>query len=373
MKELITVEKLNDYEPQNVHAALSSLLEPFDGLSFIKPGMKVAVKMNLVTGASPEKAVTTHPEVLKALSVMIRERGGIPVIGDSPGGPFNEGALKHSYRLSGLTGGELTLNYDTGIKKASFPDARVLKSISYTSWLTECDAIIGVCKLKTHGMMKMSANVKNFFGAIPGTEKIEYHYRFPDHQAFADMLIDINEFLKPSLYITDAVIGMEGNGPTFGTPREIGVLLASKDPYGLDAACATVMGIDPLSVPTVKAAFERNLWSPDSENDFSSYTVPDFELNDRVKEIDFHGRFMPKFMVPVAKKILQSRPGCETKICIGCGKCADVCPAKAILIKDKKPFIDRNVCIRCFCCQEFCPVGAMRVKRPFVAKTLARL
>ena len=373
MTKITAIEKVNDYEPQNIETALSSLLGQQNSLSFVKPGMKVAIKVNLVTGASPEKAVTTHPQVVKALSAMIRARGGIPVTGDSPGGPFNEGALKHCYKLSGLISDGIELNYDTGISKASFPEGKVMKSISYTSWLKEADAIIGVCKLKTHGMMKMSANVKNFFGAIPGTEKIEYHYRFPDHAAFADMLLDINEFLKPILYITDAVVGMEGNGPTFGTPRKTGLLLASSDAYAIDAACAQIMGIDPMEVPTIKAAFERGLWSPDPTVDFSSYAVPDFELNDKVKEIDFHGRFMPAFLVPAAKRLLQSKPGCETKKCIGCGKCSEVCPAKAIVIKDKKPFIDRNKCIRCFCCQEFCPAGAMRVKRPFAARALARL
>jgi uncharacterized protein (DUF362 family) len=108
----------------------------------------------------------------------------------------------------------------------------VLKSFTYTAWLDACDAIIDFCKLKSHGMMGMSAAAKNLFGVIPGTMKPEYHFRFPDMRDFARMLVDINDYFAEKVKITlvDAVEGMEGNGPTKGTPRHIGVLLASASP-----------------------------------------------------------------------------------------------------------------------------------------------
>ena len=58
--------------------------------------------------------------------------------------------------------------------------------------------------------------------------------------------------------------------------------------------------------------------------------------------------------------------------CIGCRKCAEICPAHAIVMKQKKPVIDRKKCIRCFCCQEFCPKGALEARRSPIARLLLR-
>ena len=94
--------------------------------------------------------------------------------------------------------------------------------------MQNADYIIDFCKLKTHGMVGLSCAVKNMFGCVPGTNKPEYHYRFPGEADFSDMLIDLNEYAKPVLSIVDAVVGMEGNGPTNGTPRFVGAVIAQQ-------------------------------------------------------------------------------------------------------------------------------------------------
>lgn len=377
--EKIAIAACRTYEKNEVRRAMEELLEQTGALDWVKPGMKIAVKTNLVSGAAPEKAVVTHPVVLAVLSEILIRRGAQVVIGDSPGGPFTAAYVKHVYKLSGMEiAGQAgaVLNMDFGQQQAEFSKGKIMKSLTYTSWLTEADAIIGCCKLKTHGMMGMSANVKNFFGAIPGTMKPEYHYRFPNHEDFADMLVDINEFLKPGLYITDAIVGMEGNGPTSGTPREIGALLASKDPYNLDVVCSYLMGLEPEQVPTIAAAHRRGLCSMDVKQmnilgDPDDFVVPDYKNIRQLRGIDFHGS-VPSFLVPVARLVLQSRPRVKKKECIGCKKCASICPAKAITMVNQKPKIDTAKCIRCFCCQEFCPKGAMKVHRTGIARLLNR-
>ena len=227
----VALKRCQSYHLEEVRAALVEVLAPFGGLSWARPGMRVALKANLLTGAHPDAAVTTHPAVLTALTELLIERGAEVVIGDSPGGPFTSAIVGRAYALSGLAQCEAAgarLNRNFAQAEARFDAAVSAKSFSYTAYLDEADVILNVCKLKTHGMMGMTAAVKNLFGTVPGTVKTEYHYRFPEQRAFANMLVDLNEYFRPRLNIVDAVVGMEGNGPARGKPRAIGCLLAAE-------------------------------------------------------------------------------------------------------------------------------------------------
>ncbi len=377
--KIIGIEACDDYEKAHVREALEKLLEKIQGLDFVQPGMRIAIKTNLVSPAAPEKAVVTHPVVLTVLTEMLLERGAQVVIGDSPGGLFTVGALERNYRMSGMEQPQAAgaqLNLDVSTEEVHHPEAKVLHSFTCTSWLLKADAVIDCCKLKTHGMMGMSANVKNMFGAIPGTMKPEYHFRFPKHEDFADMLVDINTYIRPRLYITDAIVGMEGNGPTSGTPRKIGALLASQDPYGLDVVCAHLIGLQPLTVPTITAALNRGyskgtVGELNIAGDPEAFVVKDYVHVTGLKSLEF-GSIVPAFAMPLARKVLQARPKVKKAECIGCGKCREICPAGAIHMEKKKPVIDPGVCIRCFCCQEFCPKGALKVHRSFIARMLSK-
>ena len=384
MNNTVSIVRLDTYEEEQVRAAMKELLEPIGALDFVKPGMKIALKVNLVTAMKPESAATTHPALVRVLCRMITERGGEVIVGDSPGGPFTGVYMNRVYNASGISGVVMpgvTLNKNYGISVCqSNPGAAALRSFEYTSWLDRVDAIINFAKLKTHGMMSLSCAVKNMFGCIPGTTKPEYHYRFPNTRDFANMLIDIDEYFKPCLSIVDGVIGMEGNGPTMGTPRAIGALVASASPYACDRICAELIGLDEERVPTLAMARERGLCPERRDIPLVGTTegliVGDFKNIERMNSIEFlndlaglHGRIWGK----IIKKAMCSRPDLEKKKCVGCKKCHDICPAKAIEMKDGRPSIARDKCIRCFCCQEFCPVGAMKVHRPVVARILNKL
>ncbi len=368
-----------DYNKNEVKKALSSLLDSFSGLDFVKEGMCVAIKANLVTYARPEEAVTTHPSLICALTELLRERGAARVIvGDSPGGLYNSAFLNKVYNVCGLSaveevGGELNRNFSQA--EAHFASARVAHSFTYTAYLDEADAIIDFCKLKTHGMMGMSAAAKNMFGVIPGTMKPEYHFRYPNAADFARMIVDIDEYFsdKIMLCIADAIDGMEGNGPTKGTPRHIGAILASRSPHALDLACSKIIGLEPESVPTLGAAIERGL-IPQSVSelpiigDIDTLVIHDYNNVAVKNSLLFDSR--SKFFGKIAKKCLEAKPAVRSDECKGCEKCMQICPARAITMKDKKPVIDRSKCIKCFCCQEFCPFGAMKVHRPLPARIL---
>ena len=375
----VSVVSCPDYSPETVEKALSSVLKPLGGLDFVTPGMKVIIKANLVSMMKPESAATTHPELLYALCKMLIAKGASVIVGDSPGGLYTSSYVNAVYAATGIkkvleTGAKL--NQDFSHRHAENPGAHTLKSLEYTSYLDNADVIINFCKLKTHGMMGMSACVKNMFGVIPGIFKPEYHYLYPDHPVFANMLVDLNVRFPQRLVIVDAVTGMEGNGPTAGTPRHIGALIASDSPYDCDRVCAKILGIDENELETVTASKNRNLTTDYTLfGDLSSLIVPDFKLVRTRKDTAFYqnssglfSRLLGKFI----RKALMSIPKVKKKSCIGCKKCKEICPAKAIVMKNKKPVIDRNACIRCFCCQEFCPGGAMKVKRPLVAKLFNR-
>lgn len=377
----VSVVPCSGYNDHEVEIALEQALAPIGGLEWVKPGMKIAVKANLVSFMKPESAATTHPAVLCALTKLLKARGADVVIGDSPGGLFNSAFVGRVYAATGMhevekCGAKLNDNFES--REIDFPAAEKARHFTCTDWLCRADAIINVCKLKSHGMMSMSAAVKNMFGSIPGIMKPEYHYKYPNESDFADMLVDLNEYFKPRLNIMDAVIGMEGNGPTRGTPRKIGALLASASPYELDMAGARIMGLEMKDVPTLAAAHRRGL-APSNidevqiEGDLNALCISDFDNILSHHGLDFSGDGMSaaaRIRGRIISGALASRPMLKPEKCVGCRLCANTCPAKAIEMIRNKPKINRGKCIRCFCCQEFCPKGALIVHRPVIARIL---
>lgn len=374
----VNIVKCKDYSEQNVVEAFDKLVPLIGGLDWVKPQMKIAIKANMVTFLKPESAATTHPALLCELVKRLTEKGAEVVVGDSPGGIYNSLYVNRVYSVTGIDeikkyGGRLNENF--GQKNAIFENGKVLKEFPYTSYLDDADVIINFCKLKTHGMMGMSAAVKNLFGTIPGTKKPEFHYKYPNHKDFANMLIDLNEYFKPKLCIVDAVIGMEGNGPTAGTPRAVGAILASDNPYKLDLACASIIGLTKDDVPTLSESFNRGFIPATIEEISCNDNLGDYHISD-YENVHTHGKLSfenkETLFGRTAMRLLQSKPNLNIDECVGCGKCAEVCPVKAIEIVNGKAKIDRKKCIKCFCCQEFCPKGAMKVKRTIFAKILTK-
>lgn len=384
MDRKVFVSKCNEYDQEQIRKAYQEILIDSGLLDFVKEGMTIAIKANLVAPSKPEHAVVTHYQLLVELCKILLEKKAKVIVGDSPGGLYNEVVLNSIYKSSKITEVEKVgafLNKDFSTQVIDVDNLKIIKHLDCTSYLLKADAIINFAKMKSHGMMSLSGAVKNMFGAVPGTIKLEYHYRYPNHQDFANMLIDIQEFYKCKLHIIDGIVGMEGNGPTMGTPRHIGLLMASESPYNLDLLCCKVMNLDINQVPTIKQAIERNLCYDDVckvkvNQSVDDNIVKDFKNIEHIDNIQFfnssHKSWIKRLIGKIAKAVLLMRPKPKKKECIGCNKCANICPAKAIEMVNKKPKIDKNVCIRCFCCQEFCPVGAMKTHRTFISKILTK-
>ena len=377
----LSIVPCGDYTPETVRAALVSALDAVGGRVWVTPGMRVGIKLNLCAARKPEQAATTHPVMAAELTRLLCERGAKVVLGDSPGEPFTAMVLGRVYSLGNYAlcetaGGELNRNFSH--HAAAFPDAVTVKNFEYSAWLEKCDAVINFSKLKAHGLMGMTAAVKNLYGVIPGTVKSEYHFRYPDPMAFANLLVDLNEFVRPVLCLCDAVDIMEGNGPTQGTPRHMGALIAGTNPYEVDRLCAWLCGLEEKELPYLTAAKQRRLLSEAGEPLCVKDAAP-YRVNDFVRSGATCSWFVPnpddkpfrKLLKKSIAVLLRSKPALGEG-CTGCGHCARLCPAGAITVVDRRAVIDRKKCVRCFCCQEFCPSGAMRAQRSFVARLLSK-
>ena len=129
--------------------------------SFVKTGEIVVLKVNLLRGAPPEEAVTTHPAVVLALSREVERAGAIALVADTPSGTLSQNRLRKVYEASGLLElekkGELKLNWDISVSRVSNPDGKLLRSVDMLKVVHEAGAVITVPKLKTHTLTGITA------------------------------------------------------------------------------------------------------------------------------------------------------------------------------------------------------------------------
>lgn len=353
-------------------AAIARLLEQIGGMSaFVRPGERVLLKPNMLAAKAPEKAVTTHPEVLRAVIEEVKRAGGIPLVGDSPG----IGGIRKVAEKSGM----LRVIEETGAELVEFGEAveiqgkGTFRRIALARPYLEADKLINLPKLKTHEMMTLTCCVKNLFGAVVGTAKAGWHLKAgADREMFARMLVEIYLLRKPDLNIVDAVVAMEGNGPGSGDPRHVGILLAGTDAVAVDAVAAELVKIPQRLRYTELAAEKLGLDSLDPSRirtvgvPLETVRISDFRLA-RVTDVQFN---LPPFLKNRLRHYLTSRPVAKPDECKLCGICADVCPPRAITIRDGKLRFDYHACIRCFCCRELCPDGALDVREGALLKII---
>jgi uncharacterized protein (DUF362 family)/Pyruvate/2-oxoacid:ferredoxin oxidoreductase delta subunit len=345
--------------------------------SVVKKGDRVLIKLNLLSARTPEQAVTTHPALAKAVVKMVQELGGIPVLGDSPGGSNTGNSYKTLLKNTGMQ----AVADDTGCEIVSFEEsvnvspekARTFKKLKIAKAVLDADVVIGLPKLKTHTLTYYTGAVKLLYGYVPGVTKTEYHlHTGRDVSLFAEMLLDIYEARPPNLYIMDAVVGMEGRGPSGGSPRQIGLVMASKSATAMDFIATSVIGFDPISVPTVKLAAGRGT-GPQKPEEITVFgeSVASVAIKDFKKADTMDMSRMPPAVMGLISRIGGTRPQIDRKLCKKCGVCVQDCPPKAMtFVRGSPPKIDYNKCIRCYCCQELCPQNAVSVRTPLLRRLI---
>ena len=379
MQKNVSLIRCESYDYERVKDALRRSVENLGGFgAHLKKGEKILLKPNLVMKKKPDEMATTHPSVMKALCELLTEFGVHVIIGDSPGGPFNERMVPGIYKATGMeevaseTGTRLNYNFNSSERKN--PEGLLLKKMMITDMLNDVDKVISVSKLKTHGMMTFTGAVKNMFGVIPGMLKAEYHFIMPKKDDFANALIDICITANPVLSFMDGIVGMEGEGPTAGDPRAVNVIIASDSPYHLDKVACEIIELPFENVNTIKNCIKRGICSEGltdvnlSGDYIGSFKISDFNVPKVKDYVDFVRG--PKVLRRLINYMLRPVPAFKLKICTACGICADRCPAKVITIKNARPVLRSGECIRCYCCHELCPNKAVIVKDPLVSRLL---
>jgi uncharacterized protein (DUF362 family)/ferredoxin len=370
----VAVERCPGYEAEEITRALVRLLEPLGGMgAFVNHGERVLLKPNMLSARVPEKAVTTHPAVLRAAIELVKEAGGIPFVGDSPGiGDFRKVAARTGLlKVCEETGAELV----EFAEAVEVPGTGLFKRLELARPYLEADRLINLPKLKTHEMMTMTCAVKNLFGAVVGHAKAAWHLKAgADREQFARMLLEIYLLRRPDLTIVDAVTAMEGNGPGSGDPVHVGLLLAGANAVAVDVVAAEIAGIPARLLYVERAARELGIDGAGRSGiatvglSLEEARVAPFRLAP-ISDVQFG---LPTFLKNRLRHYLTTRPCAIPEKCRLCGICVDACPPRAIEVREGRLAFDYHRCIRCFCCRELCPEGALDVKEGSLLKVIRK-
>ena len=364
----VAITTCNTYSEDEVRKALYSIC---DNAAFPDVRDKnVLLKPNILSDSQPSDSITTNPQVVRQAIRYCKEKGAAEIyVGDSPG--------MQGSGFKPVKSGIYAVCVEEGVNWVDFTQKPVIKNLEnvgtkvpVAAIVDEVDVIIGLCKMKNHQLMYVTGSVKNYFGVIPTLSKSQCHLKFQSREAFARMLINLHETIKPDFSIMDAVVSMEGPGPANGTPRNTGLLLASENDYALDQAQAIIMGYDPMQLPLLSEADKQHLVPQEVKYPLLKpidLVIPDFVRIPYRKKTQFFSKLiMPFFGRWLEKRKLQKeqKPVFDKEKCIHCLKCVNICPGSALTFdKENKCVVpDYKKCIRCYCCHEMCPVAAIEVK-----------
>lgn len=368
----VSIARCPDYSEESVLEAVKRAIDLLGGMdAFVRRGDRVLIKPNLLVARVPDEAVTTHPSVVKAIIQLVRDYDGVPVVGDSPaiGGLLRVASKAGIYDVVRKMNCKL-VDFDD-VMEVRGSHQGVFRTLEVARAVMDCDLLINLPKLKTHGMTTMTLSVKNLFGCIPGTKKIQWHFRAGiNRHSFAQMLVDLYGIVRPRLNVVDAVVGMEGDGPNGGDPREIGLIFAGTDGIAVDSTICDVVGLPPRDLLTNRIGSDLGL---------GVGQLKDIEVvGEAIEEVKVKGFRLPKSMEPqwglsqplrgLLRNAMTAKPRIREDICKLCEVCVEGCPSQAMTMERGKIDIDYSKCIRCFCCSEICSERAVDVKQGWLLR-----
>jgi uncharacterized protein (DUF362 family)/NAD-dependent dihydropyrimidine dehydrogenase PreA subunit len=368
-RSIVSLNRCLSYDAGELRRAIEAGLSPFGGIpAFVSPGNTVLLKPNLLSAKDPARAITTHPLVVETVAALVREAGGKPVMGDSPGG-----ATRGVQRVWDNTlMSEMAER--TGLELVNFEASSSVEidaggyNLYVAKPVIDADVVINLPKLKTHSLTLLTGAIKNMFGTVPGFRKAELHKIFPKPGEFAAMLVDLFGHVKPALNIMDAVLSMEGNGPSSGEPRETGLVAVSDDAVALDSVVSKVIGFDPVKIDTTRIAGERGFGKIDNVSIDIQGDAADTEFDDFDLPSNLGLRLIPGPLAKMVAPLLWLKLVIDEELCTGCGMCYRSCPVKTIEPSGDKYSVIHDGCVQCMCCHELCPENAVEIKLSWLAR-----
>ncbi len=342
------------YDREQIDNIIEKIFES-SGIDF--NGIKTAaVKPNLLMARSCDKFTTTHPLIVGGVVRALLKRGISDIkVFDCPGGPHSKTLIKTVYKATGMTDevGEYLYYPEETVTVQS--DGHVFNVTS----AVKSDIVINLPKLKTHTLTGLSCAVKNIFGVVLGLQKSRLHYEAGSLENFSKHIVNLCKAVSPTLNIVDGIECMEGDGPSAGSKKDMGIILASTDPYTLDSAICDLIGMGAEQALTVAASGELiqkyNVLGESEKFIKTQFVLPRTAL-DNASKLKIVG-----FFASIKSFIIKKKPYIMNG-CINCKQCAGICPANAITFTDKAQ-INYDKCIRCYCCHEICPVSEIGVKK----------
>jgi uncharacterized protein (DUF362 family)/Pyruvate/2-oxoacid:ferredoxin oxidoreductase delta subunit len=359
-----------DYSSDGVEAAVRGLLQALPSIQATRPGARVLLKPNVINPLPPERACCTHPQVVRAVAQFGCEAGWRVLVADEPGYALT-GSPDQIFEATGMAAAleglplEVDLLKRGGYRKVTVPHPLRTREVSIATRALDADLIINLPKCKTHQQTLYTGAIKNMFGAVAPKERIALH-TLGTFAAVSECLADCFSACVPHVSLMDAVVGMEGKGPSHGSPRPIGFLAASEDSVALDAVVADTVGFRVADLRTITAAADKGLGCADLTG--IAVEGPDREKFRCVLKHPPGGirRGFPRWVGRLIRNAIWVRPLVEADTCVRCSACAGICPGRAIHL-GPHAIIDYTRCIECFCCQEVCPVGAIDTRRSWLA------
>ena len=365
----VTVYKANTYSDNELFEVIAKHFEAHGIGNEIAADAKVLIKPNLVADKDPAFPVATNPRFIYAIIKYLNSIGINNItIADCPGGALLlYSSMTDVYKKTGYSFleeyAELNTNFESG--DITCDCGFINKNFNIINAIKNADYVINVPKFKTHNITCMTAAVKNLFGCIPGLQKPAFHAKYPAVKDFSNMLVELAATVKPDFTIVDAIDIMEGNGPTNGKKRHLGVTFASKNVFNLDKTIAQKLGIPEEKVGTLTAANSKGLVSEQINviGDFDFRPDRPILLSELSSAKTAGGKVTARIRTLIEKAeacVFMSYPKMNEK-CILCGKCVLSCPKSALKIENKKIILDKSKCIGCLCCDEMCPNGAVDI------------
>lgn len=367
----VSFVKCDSYDAALVEAAVKRSVDLLGGIeNFICPGDRVLLKPNLLTDATPEQCVVTHPEVLRAVIRLVKTVTPHVFCGDAPNVWGEEADVDRVYEVSGVK----RVCQEEAVELCYFTHPKMVKGYPLTDWLGKCDKLVSVPKFKTHGLTLMSAAVKNLFGLVVGMSKTKIHIENPRSEELGRVLVDICAARPPDMTIVDGIGALEGEGPgTSGTPKKMDLIAASADAFVLDVILAKIMGLSLRDVATIRISQDRGFVPKDcGEIIFLGEPVENFMgKNFQLPKTTLLNK-MPKVLADLMKYFFVMKVRAVASRCKVCGQCLKICPACAISLESGRLVFNDKRCIRCLCCQEVCPQAAIEVRRNLLWRILSR-